>query len=111
MVDRLARALFDMGRDVAARSVKGGTPSRPSSQASSLLPPPPPLSPSTVLHAATSQVNRAAATPPKRNQPQRLTIPSAAERPAEPAASGVSAPNYGRVAMPASWGEATGDRP
>src|SRR5690606_25556068 len=110
MVDRLARALFDMGRDVAARDAKGRTPSRPSSQVSSLLPPPPRLSLSNVLDTATSQVNRAVATPPQQNQPQRLNIPTVTDRREEPDAWGVYETNYGPVAMPASWGEAAGAR-
>src|SRR5690606_37748366 len=110
MVDRLARALFDMGRDVAARDVKGRTPARPSSQVSSLLPPPPRLSLRNVLDTATSQVHRAVATPPQQNQPQRLNIPTVTDRREEPDAWGVYETNYGPVAMPASCGEAGGYR-
>src|SRR5690606_34667349 len=110
MVDRLARALFDMGRDVAARDVKGRTPSRPSSQVSSLLPPPPRLSLSNVLDTATSQVNRAVAAPPQQNQPQRLNIPTVTDRREEPDAWGVYETSYCPVAIPASWGEAAGYR-
>src|SRR5690606_41809655 len=101
MVDRLARALFDMGRDVAARDVKGRTPSRPSSQVSSLLPPPPRLSLRNVLDTATSQVDRAIATPPQQTQPPALNIPTVADQREEPDRRGGYETNNRPDAMPA----------
>src|SRR5690606_17199622 len=103
MEDRLARSLFDMRRDLPARDLTSRSPFRPASRALPLLPPPPRLSLSNVLDTATSQVNRAVATPPQQNQPQRVNIPTVTDRREEPDAWGVYETNYGPVAMPASW--------
>src|SRR5690606_41715226 len=71
LVLRLSSPLLPVPPTLLPYTTLFRSPSRPSSQVSSLLPPPPRLSLSNLLDTATSQVNRAVATPPQQNQPQR----------------------------------------